>query len=69
MVRETVFEYYGVRRFSADLVEEMVDTLRSTWHRDMPFEAIIRLRDDLNGMLQQIRSERQIHSPVFKCPK
>ena len=49
--------------------EEMVDTLRSKWHRDMPFEAMIRLRDDLDGMLQQIRSERQILSPVVRCPK
>jgi hypothetical protein len=47
----------------------MVDSLRSTWYRDMPFEAIIRLRDDLDGMLQKIRSERQIRPPVFRCPK
>jgi hypothetical protein len=46
-----------------------VDSLRSKWYRDMPFEAIIRLRDDLDGMLQKIRSERQIRPPVSRCPK
>jgi hypothetical protein len=49
--------------------EEMVDTLRSEWRRDMPLEAMIRLRDDLDGMLQQIRRERQIRSPLTKCPE
>jgi len=28
--------------------EEMVEALRSRWHREMPFEAMIRLRDDLD---------------------
>jgi hypothetical protein len=49
--------------------QEMVDTLRSKWHRDMSFEAIIRLRDELDRMLHQIRSERQIRSPLFRCPE
>ena len=35
----------------------------------MPFEAMIGLRDDLEGMLQEIRRERQIRSPVTKCPE
>jgi hypothetical protein len=48
--------------------EEMIDALRSKWHRDMPFEDMIRLRDDLDRMLQQIRSARQIRSPLFRCP-
>ncbi len=47
----------------------MVDTLRSQWCRDMPLEAMIRLRDDLDAMLQQIRREREIRSPVAKCPE
>ena len=42
--------------------------MRSQWHRDMPFEAMIRLRDHLDSMLQQIRSERQIRSPQLRCP-
>jgi hypothetical protein len=47
---------------------EMIERLRSRWHLGMSFDAIIELRDDLDGMLQRIRSERHIHSPVFRCP-
>jgi hypothetical protein len=39
--------------------QEMVEALRSRWHREMTFEAMIRLRDDLDEMLQRIRRERQ----------
>jgi hypothetical protein len=48
---------------------EMIDLLSTQWHRDMSFDAIVRLRDDLDGMLQRIRSERQIRPPVVKCPR
>ncbi|HEX4750020.1 MAG TPA: hypothetical protein VH302_10805 [Bryobacteraceae bacterium] len=47
--------------------EEMVDALRSKWRPDMSGEAMIRLRDDLDGMLQQIRRKLQISSPLIKC--
>jgi len=47
---------------------EMVETLRSEWHHGMSFEATVELRDELDAMLQRIRSERHIRSPVFKCP-
>jgi hypothetical protein len=46
---------------------EMLEQLRVRWHPDMPFAAIISLRDDLDAMLQRIRSEGNIGSPVFKC--
>ena len=46
----------------------MIETLRSEWHREMSFEATIELRDGLDAMLQRIRSERHIRTPVFKCP-
>ena len=49
--------------------EEMVDTLRSKWQRELPFQDLIRLRDELDEMLQRIRSERQLRPPVFKVPK
>jgi hypothetical protein len=49
--------------------EEMIDTLRSKWQRELPFEELIRLRDELDEMLQQIRAERQIRPPVVRCPK
>jgi hypothetical protein len=48
---------------------EMIDMLRSKWQRELPFEELIRLRDELDEMLQQIRAERQIRPPVVKCPK
>lgn len=47
---------------------EMVEWLRDQWHPDMPFEAMISLRDDLDTTLQRIRSEGNIGSPVFRCP-
>jgi len=47
----------------------MVETLRSQWHHGMSFEATVELRDELDAMLQRIRSERHIRTPVFKCPQ
>ena len=47
---------------------EMVERLRDQWHPEMPFDAMIPLRDDLDKTLQRIRSERNIGSPVFRCP-
>jgi len=41
---------------------EMVERLRDQWHPDMPFDAIISLREDLDAMLQRIRSEGNIGS-------
>ena len=49
--------------------EEMVTTLRSKWQRGLPFAELIRLRDELDEMLQQIRTEREIRPPVVRCPK
>jgi hypothetical protein len=47
----------------------MIEKLRSQWRQDLSFDAIVELRDELDAMLQQIRSERHIRPPVFKCPK
>ena len=47
---------------------EMIEALRSEWHHGMSFEATVELRDELDAMLQRIRSERHIRPPVFKCP-
>ncbi len=47
----------------------MIETLRTRWHQDLSFTEIIELRNDLNEMLQQIRIQRHIRPPVFKCPK
>ena len=48
---------------------EMIETLRSEWHHGMSSEATIELRDELDAMLQRIRSERHIRTAVFKCPQ
>ena len=47
---------------------EMIARLRFQWHQGMSFDAIIELRDELDTKLQQIRSERHIRSPAFRCP-
>src|SRR5437899_2739508 len=47
---------------------EMIARLRFQWHQGMSFDAIIELRDELDTKLQQIRFERHIRSPVFRCP-
>jgi len=44
-----------------------VELLRVRWHPDVPFEAIILLRNHVEAMLQRIRSEGNIGYPVFKC--
>jgi hypothetical protein len=49
--------------------EEMIARLRSRWQRRMAFEELIRLRDELDEMLQQIRAERLIRPQVVRCPK
>jgi hypothetical protein len=46
----------------------MLERLRKQWHHDMSFDELVELRDDLERILQQIRSQRQIRPPIFKCP-
>src|SRR5947207_15341060 len=46
---------------------EMVARLRSAWDEAMPFPELERFCDDLNGMLQRIRHERQILPPIIHC--
>jgi hypothetical protein len=46
---------------------EMVARLRSVWDESMPFPELVRCCDDLNGMLQGIRHERQILPPLIRC--
>ncbi len=46
----------------------MIERLRSQWHQRMSFDAIIELRDDLDAMLQGIRTRQRIRPPVFRCP-
>lgn len=48
---------------------EMIERLRSRWHQGMSFAALVELRDDLEIMLQRIRSDRHIRPAGFRCPK
>lgn len=48
---------------------EMLARLEREWGEAMSFAALIALSDSLDTMLQQIRSERHISSPIFTCPK
>ena len=47
----------------------MIERLRSQWHEGLSFDAIVKLRDELDEVLQRIRSTRHVRSPIFKCPK
>ena len=47
----------------------MIERLRTQWHQDISFAEIVDLRDDLNEILQQIRTQRHIRPPVLKCAK
>ena len=48
---------------------EMVELLSSEWREDMPFDALIALRDSADALLGQIRLERHILRPVVRCPQ
>ena len=47
----------------------MIEKLRSEWHEGMPFPDLIELCDFLDAMLHEIRSTRNIRSPIVRCPK
>ena len=46
---------------------EMVAKLRLEWRENMPYSALIELREELDAMLQSIRSERKILTPMMRC--
>jgi hypothetical protein len=46
---------------------EMIERLRSHWRPGMSHDSLVGLRDDLDAMLQRIRSERHIRRAVFRC--
>jgi hypothetical protein len=45
----------------------MVDVLRQGWGRGLTWDEVLNLRDRVNELLQQIRTERGIEPPVFTC--
>ena len=46
---------------------EMIVRLRSEWHEEVSMRALISLRDELDGMLQRIRTGRNIQTPIVTC--
>jgi hypothetical protein len=48
---------------------EMIVRLRAEWHAGMSMPALIGLRDELDGALQQIRACRNIQTPIITCSK
>ena len=46
---------------------EMVVRLRSKWHEGVSMPTLICLRDELDGMLQRIRTGRDIQTPIITC--
>jgi hypothetical protein len=46
---------------------EMVVRLRSEWHRGVSMPELISLRDELDGMLQRIRTGHNIQTPIITC--
>ena len=48
---------------------ERIDTLRQSWRGDVGIDEVIALAQGLDGMLQNIRTEREIRPPTFRCPE
>jgi hypothetical protein len=46
---------------------EMVVRLQSKWHEGVSMPTLISLRDELDGMLQRIRTGRNIQTPIITC--
>jgi hypothetical protein len=46
---------------------EMIVRLRSEWHEGVSMPALISLRDELDAMLQGIRTGRNIQTPIVTC--
>ena len=47
----------------------MVHELRNRWRPGLSLSELIELRDDLDGALHRIRSERNIRAPIIRCPR
>jgi len=47
---------------------ELIAALRRDWRETMSCTDLIALRDRLDAMLQAIRSNRNLHAPIMKCP-
>jgi hypothetical protein len=48
---------------------EMIESLRQRWRSDLGIEEVIVLAHELDRMVQDIRTERDIRPPTYRCPK
>ena len=48
---------------------EMIDVLRTEWRPTLSGEELVRLAQRLDAMLKQIRAERALKGPMFRCSK
>jgi hypothetical protein len=48
---------------------EMIERLRAEWRDGMSIPDVIELRDQLDEMLQDIRTSRKIQTPIITCKK
>ena len=48
---------------------EMIENLRGSWRSDLGVEEVVVLAQRLDRMVQDIRTERDIRPPVYRCPK
>jgi hypothetical protein len=46
---------------------ELVALLRREWRSDLPWEAIVELRDHLQSQIEGLRARRGIVPPVIRC--
>lgn len=46
---------------------EVVSLLRTRWRSDLSWAEVVSLRDDLDAMVCEIRAQRGIRPPTFRC--
>lgn len=47
---------------------EMIDHLRRYWRDDLSLDEVIALAQKLDDMVREIRTERDIKPPTYRCP-
>jgi hypothetical protein len=48
---------------------ELVDLLRRGWRPDASWDDVVQLRDQLQTTLENLRRDRGIAPPTFRCPR
>ncbi len=48
---------------------EVVSLLRARWRSDLSWTEVVSLRDELDAMVREIRTQRGIRPPTFRCAR